>query len=114
MSSSRGFVWFDNRSHQPEQTSGFYEALLGWSPTEGPPGMTMFAGDSGPWAGVSAAPNDTAGWLPYAEVPDLDAATDKATRLGATVVSPRAKGPAGSFTVVQDPGGARLALWQKG
>lgn len=108
------FVWFDNRSRQPKDSVGFYEQLLGWTPSEGPPGMTMFAGEHGPWAGVSEAPKGGAGWLPYAEVEDLDSSTERAAGLGATVVQPRTKGPAGSFTIVEDPGGARVALWQKG
>lgn len=110
------FVWFDNRSRRPEEAVRFYEQLLGWTPAEGPPGMTMFAGEHGPWAGVSEAPQGSggAGWLPYAQVDDLDARTERAVELGAKLLQPRTKGPAGSFSVIEDPGGSRLALWQKG
>ena len=47
MSSPAGFVWFDNRSAQPDTTTRFYAELLGWSAVDGP-GMKMFAGESGP------------------------------------------------------------------
>lgn len=111
---SKNFVWFDNRSSAPEKSVAFYEALLGWKTMpEGPPGMTMFAGGEGPFAGVSDAAGDVKGWIVYAEVKDVDAATERATGLGAKVVAPRTKGPAGDFTVIQDPGGATLALWQR-
>ena len=111
---ANAFVGFDTQSRRPQGAVGFYESLLGWTPAEGPPGMTMFAGERGPWGGVSEAKEASAGWLPYVEVEDVDATTERATALGATLIQPRTKGPAGSYTVVEDPGGARVALWQKG
>ena len=53
------------------------------------------------------------GWVPFAEVADVDAATAKATRLGATVLKQKTRGPAGEYSIVRDPGGAAVALWQK-
>jgi predicted enzyme related to lactoylglutathione lyase len=75
--------------------------------------MSMFSGEAGPFAGV--APSDTIrqGWVPYVQVDDVDRATERATKLGATVMQTRTSGPAGDFTVIKDPGGAALALWQK-
>jgi predicted enzyme related to lactoylglutathione lyase len=55
----------------------------------------------------------TAGWIPYVQVDDVDRATNAAVQLGATVVSAKARGPAGEYSVVRDPGGAAIALWQK-
>jgi predicted enzyme related to lactoylglutathione lyase len=109
---SDAFIWFHNGSSKPADTVAFYEALLGWRRADGPPGMTMFAGTSGPFAAV-AARGSAVGWIPYAQVPDVDAATERAQKLGATVLEPKARGPAGEFTVIRDPGGAALALWQK-
>jgi uncharacterized protein len=105
------FVWFHNGSKDPERSIRFYEKLLGWKSTEGPAGMTMFGGERGPFAGVAS--EETAGWVPYVQVDDLDAATKKAVKLGATVLKPKTRGPAGEFSVVSDPGGAAVALWQK-
>lgn len=106
------FVWFHHHSDQTAESRGFYEQLLGWKASEGPGGMTMIAGDKGPWASMGAS-EGVAGWVPYVQVDDVDAATRKATTLGATVLKEKRRGPAGEFTVVRDPGGATIALWQK-
>jgi predicted enzyme related to lactoylglutathione lyase len=109
---SEAFVWFHNSSKDPREAVAFYESLLGWKRAEGPPGMTMFAGEKGPFAGV-AGEDGVVGWIPYVQVADVDAATKKATKLGATVLKEKARGPAGEFSIVRDPGGAAVALWQK-
>jgi predicted enzyme related to lactoylglutathione lyase len=107
------FVWFHNSSDKPNETSRFYEKLLGWKASEGPAGVTMFAGDKGPFAGLGAKAGDDVGWLPYVQVDDVDAATQKAVKLGAALLKEKSRGPAGEFSVVRDPGGAAIALWQK-
>jgi uncharacterized protein len=107
------FVWFHNYSEKPGEARGFYEKLLGWRGTEGPGGLTMFSGASGPFAGLAANEGASAGWLPYVQVDDVDSATSKALKLGATLIKEKSRGPAGEFSVVQDPGGAAIALWQK-
>jgi hypothetical protein len=110
---TQGFVWFHNSSDNPTDSSTFYEKLLGWTPSKGPGGMTMLAGEQGPFAGVARKDGGAAGWIPYAQVDDVDAATKEAKRLGATILSPKTRGPAGEYSVVRDPGGAAVALWQK-
>jgi predicted enzyme related to lactoylglutathione lyase len=110
---AEAFVWFHNDSEKPKESIVFYEKLLGWKPTDGPGGMTMFAGEKGPFAGVGAKDGPSGGWVPYVEVEDVDAATKKAVKLGAAIVKEKTRGPAGEFTVVRDPGGASIALWQK-
>lgn len=110
---SEAFVWFHNHSENPSKSKAFYESLLGWKPSDGPACMTMFAGDKGPFAGLGATDGATAGWLPYVQVDDVDTATRSAVKLGAKVLKEKTRGPAGEFSVVRDPGGAALALWQK-
>jgi uncharacterized protein len=110
---SEAFVWFHNSSDKPGDAVGFYEKLLGWRPSGGPPGMTMFAGENGPFAAVAARDAGAAGWIPFAQVDDVDAATKKAVGLGAEVLQAKTRGPAGEFAILRDPGGAALALWQK-
>lgn len=110
---SDAFVWFHNSSNRPAESTAFYESLLGWKPTEGPGGMTMFVGERGPFASVRPSDDGATAWLPYAQVDDVDAATSKAVSLGAQVVAPKTRGPAGEYVVVRDPGGAAIALWQK-
>jgi uncharacterized protein len=110
---SQAFVWFHNSSNKPNESKSFYEKLLGWAPSDGPGGMTLFAGEKGPFAGLGGTDHDTPGWLPYVAVADVDEATKTAVKLGATLVKEKTRGPAGEFSVVRDPGGAQIALWQR-
>ncbi len=109
---SEAFVWFHNNSDKPTESITFYEQLLGWKASDGPGGMKMLARDQGPVAGLGPAEGGV-GWVPFAQVDDVDAATRRAVKLGATVVKERTRGPAGEFSIVRDPGGATVALWQK-
>jgi predicted enzyme related to lactoylglutathione lyase len=110
---SEAFVWFHNHSDKPNETNNFYEKLLGWKASDGPAGVTMFVGDKGPFAGLGVKDGAAAGWLPYVQVDDVEAATKKAVKLGAALIKEKTQGPAGDFSVVRDPGGAAIALWQK-
>ena len=51
-------------------------------------------------------------WLPYAEVGQIDAATERARRLGASVLLEPREGAAGWRSVVATPAGGELAFWQ--
>ena len=51
-------------------------------------------------------------WLPYVEVSDIAAATDRARVLGARVLLDPREGPAGWRSVVATPTGGELAFWQ--
>jgi len=51
-------------------------------------------------------------WLPYVEVADVVAATDRARRLGASVPLEPREGPVGWRSVLTAPSGAEVALWQ--
>jgi uncharacterized protein len=109
---SAQFMWFDVTAADTEVTADFYAKLFGW--TTGPaenaePYRTWLVDDGRPWAGV--VPSATGSWLPYVAVDDLDAATERATALGGTVVRDRVEGPAGTSVVIADPGGARVALF---
>jgi len=51
-------------------------------------------------------------WLPYVEVADLADTTERARRLGASVLLEPREGPAGWRSVVAAAAGAEVALWQ--
>jgi predicted enzyme related to lactoylglutathione lyase len=104
------FVWFDLRTTDQERSQRFYEQLLGWefAPQDSAPTMLMNKG--GPWALLAEAGSSS--WLPYVQVDDVDAATNSAVELGATVRQQKTEGPGGTFSVIADPTGAELALWQ--
>ena len=58
-------------------------------------------------------PGAPSSWLAYVLVDDLKAATSKAKSLGATVMKDVTEVPgAGSFTIITDPTGAMLGLWE--
>ncbi|MBX7166596.1 MAG: VOC family protein [Pirellulales bacterium] len=58
-------------------------------------------------------PNVPSFWLSYVLVDDLKAATDKARKLGATIMlENHPAGDFGSLTIFTDPQGAVLGLWQ--
>jgi predicted enzyme related to lactoylglutathione lyase len=52
-------------------------------------------------------------WLAYVLVEDIGAATKKAAALGAKIVKDSIEVPdMGWFSIIQDPTGAALALWE--
>jgi uncharacterized protein len=51
-------------------------------------------------------------WLPYVEVACVHETTERARRLGATVLLEPREGPAGWRSVVAVPDGAEIAFWQ--
>jgi predicted enzyme related to lactoylglutathione lyase len=62
--------------------------------------------------GVVECPTARPLWLPYVEVPEIATATERARRLGASVLLSPREGPAGWRSVVKVPDGAELAFWQ--
>ena len=63
------------------------------------------------WGAMDESDGVPAGWLAYVQVDDVDAAAEQASGLGAELVKPRTRGPAGDYVVVRDPGGGIVALW---
>ena len=51
-------------------------------------------------------------WLPYVEVPDVVAATERARRSDAAVMLEPREGPAGWRSVVVSAAGGEIAFWQ--
>ena len=108
------FVWFDLRTKDAAKSGSFYEQLFGWDVAEVPVGeakVTIVGGEK-PWASVVPHGGEHLGWFPYVQVDDLDAATKRAKKLGATVLQAPAEGPAGTYMPIQEPGGAVFALFQ--
>lgn len=96
--------------------SAFYERLLGWRSEriETRAGSYLALGlgadvDGGIVECGTARPL----WLPYAEVDRIGEATDRARRLGASVLLEPREGPAGWRSVVAVPAGGEIALWQQ-
>jgi hypothetical protein len=62
--------------------------------------------------GIVECPTPSSLWLPYVEVVDVGAATDRARRLGASVLLEPREGPVGWRSVVGTPVGGEIAFWQ--
>ena len=71
---STTFVWFHNGSDKPADAVAFYEKLLGWKASAGPPGMTMLAREAGPFAAIMPREGKVGGWVPYDWIRDEDEA----------------------------------------
>jgi predicted enzyme related to lactoylglutathione lyase len=93
----------------------FYTRLFGWRAETIHVGCGSYVGldlGSGIEGGVVERDTDRALWLPYVEVADIGAATERARVLGASVLLGPREGPAGWRSVVAAPAGAEIALWQ--
>ncbi|MEJ6392372.1 hypothetical protein V8J82_03840 [Gymnodinialimonas sp. 2305UL16-5] len=108
------FVWFDNMTAQPQDTTHFLHAMFGWQ-REDIGAMTFLTEKAGatPFAATCHEMNGITGWVPYIEVEDLTAAVAIARRNGADVVAENVEGPAGNASFIRDPGGSPMALWKR-
>jgi predicted enzyme related to lactoylglutathione lyase len=93
----------------------FYERLLGGRfEAVGPPDrpyLTMDLG-GGVGGGIVECGVRPPTWLPYVGVQDIRTATALAADLGAAVLLDPREGPAGWRSVVADPAGGEIGLWQ--
>ena len=97
----------------------FYQSLFDWQLEDMDMGggmtYTMVKVGDGTGGGMMQHPMPGApsAWLAYVLVDDVAAATAKARSLGANVMREVTEVPnAGSFSIIIDPTGAMLGLWQ--
>jgi predicted enzyme related to lactoylglutathione lyase len=98
----------------------FYSTLFDWkiADTDMGGGMiysTFRPTDDSPGGGMMQhpVPDAPSAWLPYVLVDEVHAATQKATSLGAKVMREVTEVPdMGWFSIIIDPTGAPLGLWQ--
>src|SRR5689334_1036525 len=98
------------------KAKAFYSQLFEWK-LEDVPNMeyTMINTGRGPQGGLAKnpVPGAPSSWLVYVDVDDIHAVTKKAKSLGATVMKDVTEVMGmGSFSVLIDPTGAAIALWQ--
>jgi uncharacterized protein len=113
------FCWVEANLANPEQAKGFYGELFGWTaedvklPAAGDYVVLKKGNDQ--VGGIFELPKEMGApphWLSYVAVADIGAATRKAEELGARVFkAPFDAGP-GKMSIIADPTGATLALWQ--
>jgi predicted enzyme related to lactoylglutathione lyase len=99
-----------------ERARTLYADLCGWRPeridTRDGSYLALELG-RGLGGGIVECPTPRSLWLPYVEVADIGAATERARRAGASVPLMPREGPAGWRSVVATPEGAELAFWQQ-
>jgi uncharacterized protein len=113
------FVHVELASTDIDKAKSFYRSLFAWELKDENMGggmiYTMINVGEGTGGGMMKhpVPGAPSAWLPYVLVDDLAAATAKAKSLGATVARDVTEVPnAGSFSIIIDPTGAHLGLWQ--
>ena len=113
-STVRGHVaWHELLTPDAGASHTFYARVVGWKSQawEHDPSYRMFAASTGPLGGTLAQSEGPAHWRHYIEAPDLDATTEQAVGLGATVQTPPTALPNGArYAVLTDPQGATFCL----
>ena len=112
------FVHVELNTTDPEKAKAFYSKLFSWKMEDTQmPGMmyTMIQPGEGTGGGLmkQMMPGAPSSWLPYVIVDDIKQSTEKAKSLGARVVKDVTDIPGrGSFSIITDPTGAALGMWQ--
>jgi uncharacterized protein len=113
------FVHVELHSSDPAKAKSFYGQLFNWKleDMEMGPGMTytMIQPGEGTGGGMmkQMVPGAPSAWLAYVIVDDVKASTAKAKSLGAQILRDVDEVPGmGWFSVIADPTGAPLGLWQ--
>lgn len=113
------FVHIELASTDIGRAKSFYGSLFDWKLVDRDMGnmtYTMIEVGKGTGGGMMQHPMPGApsAWVPYAHVEDVRGSTQKAKSLGATILRDVTEIPnAGSFSIIQDPTGAVLGLWQE-
>ena len=113
------FVHIELGTTDPAKAKAFYSKLFSWGMEDMDMGggvtYTMIKPGDGTGGGLwkQPAPGAPSAWLAYVDVDDVKASTAKAKSLGAHVISDVTEVPGmGWFSVIADPTGAALGLWQ--
>lgn len=112
------FVHVELASANIDESKRFYGSLFDWKLEADSHGMdyTIIKVGEGTGGGMMKhpMPGQPSVWVPYVQVDDARTSTAKARSLGGRVIRDveSLPGNGGSFSVIQDPGGAVLGLYQ--
>jgi uncharacterized protein len=113
------FVHCELMTTDIERSKAFYQKLFDWQleDMKMPDGKmyTVIKVGSGTGGGMlkNPMPGAPSSWIAYVGVADVKQATQKAKTLGATLMKDVTEVPnMGWFSIITDPTGAMLALWQ--
>jgi predicted enzyme related to lactoylglutathione lyase len=112
------FCYSELHTSNPKQAIDFYGKLFDWKlssmETPGGPYTMIETGAVGGGLMKRQEASLPSAWLVYVSVDDVNAATEKARSLGATVRMTKTEVPGhGWFSVLTDPTGASFALWEQ-
>ncbi|MBI5379012.1 MAG: VOC family protein [Nitrospirae bacterium] len=110
------FCHVELQTNDVAKAKKFYKDLFDWRLQDmSEMGYTMIEVGEGTGGGMmkNPVPNMPSSWMAYVLVEDVKASTRKAKSLGANVVKDVTEIPGyGWFSVIMDPTGAALGLWQ--
>ena len=116
---ANSFVHVELNSTDVAKSKTFYGKLFDWKLEDMDMGGGMTYTMVKPGEGVGGGmmkqliPGAPSSWLSYVLVDEIKAATQKAKSLGATVMKDVTEVPdMGWFSIITDPTGAHLGLWQ--
>jgi predicted enzyme related to lactoylglutathione lyase len=119
---ARRICWADLATVDQGAAKSFYCRLFGWTVRDRRAGeghFSTFASRETPFASLyqlsrkQIAHGVPSHWTPYVCVPDLDVAASMAANLGGQVViAPHDSGGLARISLVADPTGALIGLWQ--
>jgi predicted enzyme related to lactoylglutathione lyase len=93
----------------------FYASLFGWAPERIQAGTGSYLAigmGNRIGGGVVECGAGRPLWLPYVEVRDVSATTDRARGLGGDVLLGPREGPEGWRSIVSTPDGGEVAIWE--
>lgn len=107
-------VYTELHTQEPARARAFYGELFGWKSEEQATPGGPYTTFPGVLAGLTASriAGLPVGWVPYVGVEDIAEATARAKKLGAEVVRDSVALPDGTFSVLRDPTGGVIGLWQ--
>jgi hypothetical protein len=116
--------WTELATRDTKTAEKFYTQLFGWTAKVGGEGTPMeyteFSNSGRPGVGMMQMPAQVPAdvppyWMPYFQVVDCNASTEKAKQLGAHIAVPPMDIPnTGRFSVIADPQGAMFAVFTPG
>jgi uncharacterized protein len=113
------FVHVELMTSDLQKAKSFYGRLFRWELEDmdmGPGGtyvMVKVGDGTGGGMMKNPMPNAPSAWMPYVAVENVEDSTREAESLGAKVMKTVSEVPGmGSFSIITDPTGAMLGLWQ--
>ena len=108
------FIHVELQTQDLTKAKSFYKSLFDWKLEDIPDmGYTMINVGEGTGGGMWKNPDNPSQWLAYVLVNDINASTKKAKSLGAKVSKEVTEIPGmGWLSIIMDPTGATLGLWQ--